>query len=66
MENQPKENNYENQTSPRDDSPADTELKETNNENLPIEESNEAKKLIEKMNCKKKKMKKKKSQMMKK
>ena len=47
MENQPKENNYENQASQRDEAPTDTELKEANNENLPIEEVNDANKELE-------------------
>ena len=47
MENQPKENNYENQASQRDEAPTDTELKEANNENLPIKEVNDANKELE-------------------
>ena len=47
MENQPKENNYENQASQRDEAPTDTELKEANNENLPIEEVNDVNKELE-------------------
>ena len=39
--------NYENQASQRDEAPTDTELKEANNENLPIEEVNDVNKELE-------------------
>ena len=47
MENQSKENNYENPTSQREEAPSDTELKDANKENSPIIDTHNSNKELE-------------------